>query len=398
MSKLSSDAKGSDSANWRIKSPDNKKGNWRTKSPDNKRGNLRTKSPDNKGAKSPNKSPIGRSKSPERINKYYKTKRGDREVIIKEFREKTHLNEPPFDQIDDDLIFLILVNQCNFSPKSRSPSRYTRTPNLGETQKNNLYSKFGTCDSQTLEFYGDKMLGLCVSSLLMRSVFLTKTPNFLTQAMSDAVKNRTLIDIIDYMDVCVYTRKGNFKVEDYDGTFKHNACSDMFESIVGAIYYHFYIVNPGFYDPCDICDLWISQYTPIPSIIKEFIDKDMPEFQNNILVTNDIEKIWKKFISNDHYENIDFKFEQIPKYSILVDNNNDKLEIIEIAKNFFDIMITETSNDGFYVVKVNVKNVEFILESEYIGIIHNDILQFLLDLGFIKYSENIPRLFSAERD
>lgn len=128
--------------------------------------------------------------------------------------------------IDDDLLILSLTKSLPF--------------NISDSFKKSQKEKYGSTDYQRLEFLGDSVLELITSEILFNN-FNLFNPHLLTEYKSKLVKNTSLYCFINSKDLCSLIISSN--------EIGSKNCSDLFESIVGAIYYHLRTHNyPNTYD------------------------------------------------------------------------------------------------------------------------------------------------------
>jgi len=93
----------------------------------------------------------------------------------------------------------------------------------------NIRPKF--LNMEALEFYGDSALDFIVIDEFRVFLGLNMEPGELTKVKSDLVKNSTLTEISQKMEICPLFNSGTLK--------KHNVCADNLEALIGAIYYQY---------------------------------------------------------------------------------------------------------------------------------------------------------------
>lgn len=145
---------------------------------------------------------------------------------IKYIKNILGLNEPPFDNIDNDLILLAMI------PTSGEGSRL-----ISKNKIRILRNKFGTDNHQTLEFYGDKIFYAVIGDILLENIGLDSTPKILSDISFRLASNRFFTDIMLDKGLCHYLISQNYTINDKSGPF-HNKCADTLEAFLGAMFYH----------------------------------------------------------------------------------------------------------------------------------------------------------------
>ena len=95
---------------------------------------------------------------------------------------------------------------------------------LTSPNTNNKMTKYGSADYERLEFLGDAVLELIVSDIIFDEYSL-KDPGELSAFKSRLVRNSTLYCMMNDKKLC-------------NPILSKKRCADMFESILGAIYYY----------------------------------------------------------------------------------------------------------------------------------------------------------------
>ena len=180
---------------------------------------------------------------------------GNEATLIKNIRDTFGLNSPPFDTIDNDLLLLAFIPNCQIR-------------NIDNTTYTRLRSKYKTCSHQTLEFYGDRILYGVISSLMIDVFGLENTPGFLTDLIQELTNNRTLTDIMLSKVACPYVRGAPYSIVD-DRKF-HNSCADSFEAMVGVLFYHAQKMNM---DVIKTIKEWLLQNTNIAFYLSAYLQE-----------------------------------------------------------------------------------------------------------------------------
>lgn len=326
------------------------------------------------------------------MDKFYPPKtvypyKENKELLIKNFRKTFFFDQKPFDEIEDNLLYLSMVPDCSGELLERGDNQIFK-------------GVFGTCSHQTLEFYGDKMLGMCVASISMQSLNLAANPNILTDTMSYIVNNRTLTNIMAYMGGCHYVRKYSYKIKESEKfkngnvkiKFEHNACADMFEAIIGAIFYHFNILY-GVKYASEMCELWIRQYTPIPSLLKKKFDQH--EVDSNVIIFNNVEQqfnTWKYF-----YPNSNLQLGDIPETASLINKSTFEVNNINLAniinniyQNNININLRFSKTYNTYTAEFNIGTFPIKLTYYYENELYTNIIRMFERSGIITIVPDMP--------
>lgn len=108
--------------------------------------------------------------------------------------------------------------------------------------------KYGSDTYQRLEFLGDAVLELIVSDILFDN-FNVSSPGELTILKSKLVRNTSLMCFIDNKDMCKLTISAEVNQSG-------KACADLFESIIGALYY--YLKRKSNTNPLKFLSRWLN--------------------------------------------------------------------------------------------------------------------------------------------
>src|SRR5438552_486181 len=119
--------------------------------------------------------------------------------LIKQIRSLFGLNESPFDTLDNDFILLAFIPAC-----------ISNNYNLNQATLVRLKKKYGVCDHQMLEFYGDRVFYDVLAIILYDLFGLNNTPSFLTALNNYLASNRLLADLMLNKDACKYVRSLNY--------------------------------------------------------------------------------------------------------------------------------------------------------------------------------------------
>lgn len=164
-----------------------------------------------------------------------------------------HLNSPPFNDMPLDLISLAFTKNCN--PRLHGDK-------LIQTYKN----KYKTCGYQSLEFYGDSIIQVILMDILLDLFGLNITPKKLSTIKSTLLSNKFFNLLMNEKDACkfIITEKP-FKIKD-----NPKLCSNVFEALIGAMYYHLKY-NKKIANPILEIKKWIINNTIFIDKLKELV-------------------------------------------------------------------------------------------------------------------------------
>ena len=134
-------------------------------------------------------------------------------------RRTLHLDVAPWRELPDDLITLAF-NQPSYTPRKE--------------ERNALEQQYGTYHLEDFEVLGDAVLEMVVTELLFYRI---QGPGDLSRIRSELVRNTTLYSFMARDNLCQYIQgQGKMTVKD---------CADVFEALVGALYYWISRQNTG---------------------------------------------------------------------------------------------------------------------------------------------------------
>jgi dsRNA-specific ribonuclease len=291
------------------------------------------------------------------------------DIIIDKIRSTFNFNEDPFNSIDDDLLIMAFTPKCNIS----------------HPKYNKIKSKYGICDHQSLEFYGDKIFYSVIMSLLYDFFGLKKTPGFYSKLTSELTNNSLLTDLMINKSACQFVRSNNYDIV-YGLKKFHNTCADSLEALIGVMYIHFRTKRV---DYTGIIKHWLLKNTPFPFIVKKFLNKqgynDIP-----VYVINDRKYLLEMWSTNnkDILRELDFA------YSGIIFNDDDTLQHIYKLLNWEYI---EQFINGVYNIYGKPNGIDQILGSgENIEEAVQNTFSVLIGRGFIVHMKNIDTFFSDE--
>lgn len=152
-------------------------------------------------------------------------------------------NYAEFDDIPDDLLLLALIKN----------SRQKLT---------HLATTYGSSNFERIEFLGDAVLDLIVAEVLFKN-FNLKTPGDLTEMKSKLVRNSSLTCLAQNKNLCSLI----ISIDQY--TVYGKNCADLFEAIIGALYYHLQNTHPN---PIKFLLFWLNNEFDYENIISYMLN------------------------------------------------------------------------------------------------------------------------------
>jgi dsRNA-specific ribonuclease len=139
-----------------------------------------------------------------------------------------------------------------------------RTINKGTDKR--LTDEFGSSDYERLEFLGDRVLDLIVSEYLFNDFNITN-PGSMSKKLSHIVRNTSLSCYVHNQNLCgliiPYTKETS------------KACADLFESILGAAYYHLKLKQ--YPHIIEFLTEWLETKWNFKNIVKYVIESPDPD-------------------------------------------------------------------------------------------------------------------------
>jgi dsRNA-specific ribonuclease len=138
--------------------------------------------------------------------------------------------------IDDDLLLLAFVSRAG---RKLLPIAFRKEINR----------KYQTDDYEWYEFIGDAVLELLITTIF------TEIGSIGTHGMASVfrmklVENKTLDCYMKCKDLC----------KESIGIVNDKTCADIFEAIIGVIYYHLYYIKGLGYESLNIMRRWLKDY------------------------------------------------------------------------------------------------------------------------------------------
>ena len=166
-------------------------------------------------------------------------------------RQRLGLNDDVFQKIPDDYILLM------FTSRNQIPSR---------TQLE-LQRKYKQYDFENLEFVGDTILNYIVVKLLLDRQLISN-PRDATNIKSLLTKNQNLNCLMEFKNLCRERIRGDRFYETSKPAY--NLCADVFEAIIGGLYYYLYY-NLKHDDALEILYDWYLATWPVNEILDTIV-------------------------------------------------------------------------------------------------------------------------------
>ncbi len=158
--------------------------------------------------------------------------------IILKVRRALGLNVAPWNQIPDYLLLVAFVHPDT-----------TKHKLLAEDIQKHMQETYGLVNYESFEFLGDRILEVVVTNMMLEDYILTGTPGFFTQTKAALVKNASLECYMQSKDLC----KCIIGVK----TPTTKQCADIFEAIIGIMFYH--LNNSGYgYTSINYIESWLN--------------------------------------------------------------------------------------------------------------------------------------------
>ncbi|MHB1955053.1 MAG: ribonuclease III domain-containing protein [Sulfobacillus sp.] len=165
------------------------------------------------------------------------------------------LDVPPFDDIDDDFLWLALTPACHASP-------------LSKRVRQRIFEKYGTCDHQVLEFYGDRILYGIAAMLSYRIFGVGQSLKLVEEFIKTVTSNRSLTDLMVSKNACRLVQLNTtFFLKPRQRIF-HNRCADTFEALLAALSIH--LEKKGLPVQETLLD-WMLRRTNLPHVVQVFL-------------------------------------------------------------------------------------------------------------------------------
>ena len=264
------------------------------------------------------------------------------EYYIEFIKNEFGLYSYPFDGIDDELLYLTFSAKCN-----KDLSKY-----------------YGTCDHQSLEFIGDKMLYSIVCEILYSYFGLTADPGSYTKLTNLLTNNKILTDLMLISDSCEYVNIAPYNI--INSAQFHNSCADSFEALVGALYIHLRNFRPEL-NPLYELKNWLYNKTYYPLVMAHVFSNFENLKQIPLFVKNSIEKMRYKL--DTHIIGLEKRINQKPQFSDLVELDPYKKEEYELSKYALIVYDTASIEDIYmkldweYSAPIPYSRLEYELDS-----------------------------------
>jgi hypothetical protein len=243
------------------------------------------------------------------------TLKADSTQIVKYLREALILDKSHYKDIDNDLLLLALTPKCD--------------------ENDETFNKFGTCDHQTLEYYGDRIFYAIAVDIVYSILALTTTPNTLTKLVQMMTSNWLFTDFMFDAGINDLIRVDSYKIKG-----SHNVCADTFEALLGSMFIYDQDVQDNY-----VLNIktWLLKYTKYPHYLRYIFDS-LNLFDAPVFVINDKEEILNKY--NKKYDT-KINLEHIPDNAVIVHYNDDMNHIFKVLNwiNYEPVF-----NKGLYMI------------------------------------------------
>ncbi len=158
--------------------------------------------------------------------------------LVKDVRADLNLNSGIWKDMDGTLVLLAFTHP--------SALQYSLLPaNIVRNMK-----KYEATDYEKFEFLGDRVLDMIISDWLVRKTWKYATPKLYSKLKSDVVKNSALECYMMTRDLC----------DKYVGfNVGKKTCADIFEAIIGVLYYYLTHDNNEAYTAFFYIEQWLIQ-------------------------------------------------------------------------------------------------------------------------------------------
>lgn len=210
-------------------------------------------------------------------NRHINPIQGTTPFIVNKIRETFGLDEYPFSEMEDDILLLAFTPICQ--EDSIEYPIFTQ--------------KYRTCDHQTLEFYGDRILYGIIADIMYDFFEFTMTPQFYTSLNILITGNRLLTDLMMEKGGCELVRSKRYYIEERGKTF-HNPCADTLEALIGAMYSHFRSKKTPYNSHIKN---WLLKNTVLPYVLRSYLN-DFGFTNKQVYVVNNRIKLMKEWIKD----------------------------------------------------------------------------------------------------
>jgi len=163
---------------------------------------------------------------------------------------------------------------------------------------------------EALEFYGDTLLSILLVDRFKYYYGLDINPSDLHDLKSEIAKNETLTYFSRELDIC----RSVLEIPDDEDLAKHNICADVFEAIIGVLYYQYGLTN------INHIRKWFLSLPPVTKFFDQETAKMYKKRQESLINLNYVNKLkWNK---NDSVKNFLLEYFKINTDTELLERYN----------------------------------------------------------------------------
>lgn len=327
-------------------------------------------------------------------NKYYMENR-----IIEDIRTTFGLNEPPFNEMDDDLLLLAFIPTC----------QHTK---ISPTTLNRLKKKYGSCVHQTLEFYGDRVFYAVISSILYEIFGLENNQKVLTQITNYLASNRFLTDLMLNKEACNLVRYSKYTIKEHPKV--HNICADSFEALIGTLFIYLKDRDLNY---VETIKRWVVKNTHLPFFLnkylrsiqdtsavytipdKERLIRNIKERQNDELsylesLKKDLDPEEYQVFREEMENNLHASIEDFASRSLIINHDDSLSTIYRSLKWEYQDPIYSPDTETYHVVGFPNGKEKIIGTGLNEKEAESDALQYLIQMGYIILTKPINTYFT----
>jgi hypothetical protein len=185
------------------------------------------------------------------MNNYRDVSQNNNQSIrLTEIKKKLNLNLEPWLNLPDDLLLMAF--------------RPSVVP-ISSKLRQDLKEKYDMTNLEDLEFLGDAVIEFIATQIVFD--YSKGGPGFMTVRRIEFIKNTSLYCIMSKLNLCDLTEnRGNYKIKD---------CADIFEALIGALYYYLYYLEER-KDYMDVIESYVKTNFYTEELINNVMDNNKP--------------------------------------------------------------------------------------------------------------------------
>ena len=233
------------------------------------------------------------------------------QVLIRKIRENLGIT---FD-LPDELVLIAILNE------------YDNDIGLKDVLRN-----YGNHDNKSLAHIGDRVIELIMINMVMK--MNNTCYDDLYKNITDLISNKTFRCLMDHKYLCEYITKGKY----------HNkACPDLFEAIIGAIYYWYSIILKDA-NTLKIIETWLIDTFNFDIIVKDWFNQGIKpcDTKQQYALTTPTQYFTKIYKEVTLPSTLNYKIIVLTEFFGLNDLN------IELDYMLFELLLLATSNKEKY--------------------------------------------------